>query len=125
MYEAGDIPNDYKVEKTVTIPKKVGSDKCENYRTTSLTTHASKILTTIIIYTGLEQTIESSLDEDQFGFWQERETREVLLSLRLMQNVRLRVGKPAFIAFLNLEKTLDSDRLAKTFQNIEEQRDEV
>ena len=47
-YETGVIPNDYKVYKTITVPKKVESDKCENYRTISLTTHASKILTTII-----------------------------------------------------------------------------
>ena len=39
VYETGDIPNDYKVNKTVTIPKKVGADKCENYRTISPTAH--------------------------------------------------------------------------------------
>ena len=32
MYVTDDIPNDYKAKKTVTIPKKVGRDKCENYR---------------------------------------------------------------------------------------------
>ena len=48
MYEMGDIPNDCKVNKTVTIPKKVKVDKCENYHTISLMTHASKILTTTI-----------------------------------------------------------------------------
>ena len=73
MYETGDIPNDYKVKKTVTIPKKVEADKCENYRTIGLTTHASKIPTTIV-YRKLKQTIESSLDEDQFGFRKERGT---------------------------------------------------
>ena len=67
MYKTGDIPNDYKVNKTVTIPKTIGADKCENYRTIGLTTHASKIPTTII-YERIEQTIESSLEEDQFGF---------------------------------------------------------
>ena len=59
MYETGDIPNDYKVNKTVTIDKKEGADKCENYRTA----HASKVMTTII-YRRLEQAIESLLDED-------------------------------------------------------------
>ena len=47
VHETGDILNDHKVNKTVTIPKKVGADKCEDYRTISLTTHASKILTTL------------------------------------------------------------------------------
>ena len=83
MYETGDIPNDYKVNITVTIPKIVGSDNCENYRTISLTTYASKIPTTII-YRRLEQTIEISFEKDQFGFRKERGTREALLSLQLI-----------------------------------------
>ena len=91
MYEADDIPNDYKVNEAVTIPKKVWADKCENYLTISLTTHASKILIPII-YRRLEQTIESLLDEDQFGFSKGRGTGEALLSLRLIQNGRLQVG---------------------------------
>ena len=78
MFETDDVPNDYKVNKTVTIPKRIGVDKCEDYRTISLTTHAFKILTAII-YRRLEQTIESSLDEEQFGFRKERGTREALL----------------------------------------------
>ena len=32
MYETDVIPNDFNVNKTVTIPKKVGSDNCETYR---------------------------------------------------------------------------------------------
>ena len=71
LYKTGDIPNDYKINKTVTIPKKVEADKCKKYRTISLTTHASKIPTTIV-YRKLKQTIESSLDENHFGFRKER-----------------------------------------------------
>ena len=42
-------------------------EKCENYLTISLTTHASKILIAII-YRRIEQAIESALDEELFGF---------------------------------------------------------
>ena len=62
----------------------------------SLMIHASKILSTII-HRRIEQTIESSLDEDQFGFMKERGTREALFPLRLIQSGRLRVGKPTFL----------------------------
>ena len=79
--------------------------KSDNYGTISLTIHASKILSTII-YRRLEQAIECSLGEDQFGFREERGTREALLSLRLIQNGRLGVGKPTFIASVDLEKAL-------------------
>ena len=98
MYETGDISNVFKVKNTITVPKKVGSHKCQNYRTISLTTHASEILTTII-YRIVEQTIESSLDKDQFGFRKGRGTREALFSLRLTQNCRLPVGKFTYLVW--------------------------
>ena len=107
MYETGDIPSDYMVNKTVTMPKKVWTEKFENYRTISLIKHESKISITII-YRRLEQTIESSLDEDQFGFRKERGTRESLISLRLIQSGRLRVEKPTFIASVDLEEAFDN-----------------
>ena len=71
MYETGDIPKDYKINETVTIPKKREAGKCKNYRTISLTIHASKVLTTTI-YRRLEQTIKSSLGEDQLDFRKKR-----------------------------------------------------
>ena len=52
--------------------------------------------------------MESSLGEDQFGFRKERGTREALLSLRLIQSVRPRVGKPTLIAFVVLAKAFDN-----------------
>ena len=85
--------NVFKVNKIVFILKKVGADKCENYCTISPTTHAYKILTTII-YRRIEQTIDTSLDEDQYGYSKERGTSEALLSLRLIQGGRIRGGKP-------------------------------
>ena len=90
MCETGVIRNDFNVNKTVTIPKKVGAYECENYRTIGLTTHASTILTTIVSRR-IKQTVESSLVEDQFGFREERSTREALIILRLIKNGRLRV----------------------------------
>ena len=103
LCETGKLPKGYKINKTVTISKRATAVKCENYRTIILTTHASKILNAII-HKRIKQTIESSLDEDQFDFRKERGTREALLSLQLIQSSRLRVGKPTFIAFVDLEK---------------------
>ena len=48
IYKLGIIPRDFQKNKIVTLPKKTGADKCENFRTISLTSHASKILTKII-----------------------------------------------------------------------------
>ena len=59
--------------------------------------------------------MESSLGEDQFGFRKERGTREALLSLRLIQSVRPRVGKPTLIAFVVLAKAFDNVSWPKLF----------
>ena len=79
----GIIPKDFQKNKIVTLPKKTGADKCENFRTISLTSHASKILTKII-QKRIEQSVEENLGEDQFGFRRNRGgTREAILSLIL------------------------------------------
>ena len=111
MCETGEIPNDYEVNKTITIPRKVGKNKCENYRTVSLTTHAFKILTTII-YRKIEQTKGSSLDEDQFGFRKEKGTREALLSLGLIQNDKTMSRKTYFYCVFQQRKSIRQRKLA-------------
>jgi len=51
----------------VLIPKKKGTQKCEEYRTLNLITHASKIITRII-KNRIDKKIEENLGKDQFGF---------------------------------------------------------
>ena len=62
VYKTGVIPNDNKVNKTLTVPGKLGADKCKNYRTIGLTTYAFRILTRIC--RRIEQTIEISFNEN-------------------------------------------------------------
>jgi len=55
------------------LPKKSKSTKCEEYRTLSILTHTSKILTKIILGQ-IEKKIDENLAEDQFGFQKNRGT---------------------------------------------------
>ena len=48
MYLTGDIHSDIEKNIIIPIPKKKRAQKCEDFRTIILTTHASKILTRII-----------------------------------------------------------------------------
>jgi hypothetical protein len=61
------------------LPKKIKSTKCE-YRTLSILTHTSKILTKIILGR-MEKKIDENLAEDQFGFQKNRGTQEAILCL--------------------------------------------
>ena len=55
--------------------------ECEEYRTLSILTHTSKIVTKII-FGRIEKKIDENLAEDQFGFPKNRGTREASSCLR-------------------------------------------
>lgn len=73
------------------------SEKCEEYRTISLISHASKVLTKIV-HRKIDNRIEENLTEDQFGF---RGNREAIL--RLITKKMFRINKPLYKAFVDLE----------------------
>jgi len=99
----------------VPIPKKARANKCEQYRTLSLLSHASKILTRIVLRR-IETTVDSSLTEDQFGFRKQRGTREAILALRQVIEKQNRKSKPTIIAFVDLEKAFDNVKWKTLFQ---------
>lgn len=109
MYEKGLVPKDFEKYLMIPIPKKK-SEKCEDHRTISLITHASKILTKII-YKRIEAKINDNLEEDQFGFRRKRETREAILCLRIIMEQMYRVNKLMYEHFVNLEKAFDNVNL--------------
>ena len=107
IYLTGDIPSDFEKNIIIPIPKKKRAEKCEDFRTISLTTHVSKILTRII-YRRIERRAEEFLAEDQFGFRKNKGTREAILALRILIEKRMEKNKPTFIAFVDLEKAFDN-----------------
>ncbi|VVC43972.1 Reverse transcriptase domain [Cinara cedri] len=84
IYAAGEMSKDYVNSIIIPIPKKAAAKKCEEFRTISLLSHASKILTEII-FQRIESKIEQSLTEDQFGFRKNMGTREAILPLRIIK----------------------------------------
>ena len=84
------------------LPKKTNASKCEEYRTLSLITHASKILTRIVTRR-IEGKIEENLSEDQFSFKKGRGTREAILCVRQITEKRLNKGEKTYMAFVDLD----------------------
>jgi len=107
IYETGEIPRDFEKSLIFTLPKKPKADKCENYRTISITSHALKIITRII-YRRIEPKVEDYLEDDQFGFRKSRGSREAILTLRLLLEGRIRKNKMTAMAFVDLEKAFDN-----------------
>ena len=49
IYETGEIPEILQKSVFITIPKKIGVTKCENFRTKSIMSHVIKILLKICV----------------------------------------------------------------------------
>jgi len=106
IYEKGDVPDDCCKSIIVTIPKKSGANSCEHFRTVSLLTHASKILTKII-NRRIEGKVEQYLKNDQYGFRRQKGTRETILGLRVLIEKQIDRNKITYLAFIDLEKAFD------------------
>ncbi|KAI5692524.1 hypothetical protein M8J77_008381, partial [Diaphorina citri] len=115
MYETGTIPSDFAKCIIIPIPKKAKAQTCEQFRTLSLTSHASKILTRIVLRR-IEKNIDNYLTDDQFGFRRGMGTREAIITLRQVIEKRNKKGKPTYISFVDLEKAFDNVNWTKMFE---------
>ncbi|KAL4084163.1 hypothetical protein QTP88_027996 [Uroleucon formosanum] len=105
LFNSGELPLDFTKCKIISIPKKATTNKYDQYRTISLLTHVSKILT-IIMSRRMEYKIEAILSEDQ----------EAILALRIIIEKRIRKDKPTYIAFVDIEKAFDNVNWAIMFK---------
>jgi len=87
--------------------KKKKKEKCEDYRTISLITHASKIII-MIIHNLIETQINNNQKENQFGIRGNKRTREAILCLRMIMKKMYSGNKPMYLAFVNLEIDVDN-----------------
>lgn len=110
-----DVPTDFQKSVIFALPKKAKAHQCENFRTISVTSHASKVLTRII-YRRIENRIEELLEGDQFGFRKSRGTREAILTLRLIIEGRIKKNQDTYMAFVDLEKAFDNVKWTKMFE---------
>ena len=66
-------PQDWKKSVFIPISKKGNAKECSNYRTTALTSHASKVMLQIL-QARLQQYMKGELPDVQAGFRKGRET---------------------------------------------------
>jgi hypothetical protein len=117
-YKDGRLPEDFQSSVMIVIPKKTRIEKCEEHRTLSLVSHASKILKRII-GRRLEKKVEDNLSENQFGFRKNIGTREAILCLRIMIEKSIDVNKTLYVVFVDLEKAFDNVEWNKMFGLLE------
>ena len=122
IYTSGIWPEDYLHSIMVPIKKKPNATRCEDHRTISLITHASKIL--IRILTKRLQAKTDAIHEigdDQFGFRKGMGTRDAIGSLRVITERSCEIGKDVYICFVDYEKAFDRvdwKRLMKALRRV-------
>lgn len=90
----------------IPLPKKAGTQRCEEHRTLSMISHASKIMLQIL-KDRLESKIEAQLGQDQFGFRRGRGTRDAIGAMRLLSERFLEANKQLYVCFIDYEKAFD------------------
>ena len=80
--------------------KKHGAQDCIDFRTTSLVSHASKIVLKILTRR-LESTAESYLGKDQFGFTKGRGTRDAIVALYALYERHLKHNNKVYVCYVD------------------------
>src|ERR1043165_833317 len=108
IYRTGVWPEDFLQTIVIPIKKKHNAVTCEDHRTISLLTHASKIMIKIITKR-LQSRAEADkcLGDDQFGFRKGRGTRDAVAALRILTERSIQHSQDVYVCFVDYEKAFD------------------
>ena len=80
IWQTGEWPTPWTQSLVITLPKKGNLQQCQNYRTISLISHASKVMLKIIL-NRLKPQAEKIIAKEQAGFRAGRSTTEQIFNL--------------------------------------------
>ena len=83
IWQTGEWPTPWTQSLVITLPKKGNLLQCQNYRTISLISHASKVMLKILL-NRLTPQAEMIIAEEQAGFRPGHSTTEQIFSLRIL-----------------------------------------
>ena len=108
IYRTEAWPEDFLQTIVISLKKKQNAVTCEDHRTISLLTHASKIMIRIMTRR-LQSKAEADkcLGDDQFGFRKGRGTRDAVAALRILTERSIQHNQEVYICFVDYEKAFD------------------
>ena len=107
VWREGRIPSDWNCNIIVPLHKKGDSLQCKNYRAICLINVMAKIYSRIL-ERRLRVHVEAELEEEQAGFGPGRQTQDQISSLRSIIDKWISQGKPAYLAFLDLQAVFNT-----------------
>ena len=110
-------PQDWKRSVFILIPKKGNARECSNYRTTTLISHASKVMLKIL-QARLQQHMNCELSDVQAGFRKGRGTRDQIVNIRWIIEKAREFQKNIYFCFIDYPKTFDHNKLWKMLKEM-------
>ena len=91
----------------ITIPKEGNLQQCQNYRTTSLISHSSKVMLKIILNRWKPEAEKIIAEEQAAGFRAGRSTKEQIFNLRILCEKYLQHQQDLYRVFIDFKKAFD------------------
>ena len=106
IWQTGEWPTPWTRSLIITLPKKGNLQLCQNYRTISLISHASKVMLKIIL-NRLKPQAEEVIAEEQAGFRSGRSTTEQIFNLRVLCEKYSQHQQDIYHVFIDFKKAFD------------------
>ena len=106
IWQTGEWPSAWTKSLIITLPKKGNLQLCNNYRTISLISHASKVMLKILL-NRLKPQAEEIIAEEQAGFRSKRSTTEQIFNLRVLGEKYSQHQQDIFHVFIDFKKAFD------------------
>ena len=106
IWQTGEWPSTWTQSLIIIIPKKGNLQLCNNYRTISLISHASKVMLKVLL-NRLKPQAEEIIAEEQAGFRSKRSTTEQIFNLRVLCEKFTQHQQDIFHVFIDFKKAFD------------------
>ena len=106
IWKTGEWPSQWTQSLVITLPKKGNLQQCNNYRTISLISHASKVMLRILL-NRLKPQAEIIIAEEQAGFRAGRSTTEQIFNLRILCEKYSQHQLDLYHVFIDFKKAFD------------------
>ena len=106
IWETQQWPQDWKRAVFISIPKKGNAKECSNYRTTTVISHASKVMLKIL-QARLQQYVNRELPDVQAGFRKGRGTRDQIANICWIIKKAREFQKNIYFCFIDYAKAFD------------------
>ena len=109
VYDAGTFSEDLAKSIFIALRKTNGATQCELHRTINFVSHVTKTLLRVILLRARSK-VRQELSGEQYGFMDDRGTRNAIFVMRVMAERAIEIQKDLYNSFIDYAKAFDKLR---------------